>query len=156
MGTLKNPASFFASSTTRPNVACDSVIDVASSVQFHTTPPNSDDAWLVSSTVGTGTRNVDIGITVARGRTTASSIASIIRSDRISSGIRNPPAPGSSLPNEDWKVRTFSSFWSRSRRDLFAVGARSSLMAWRYSPIVPNRSSSRNLFSNMAPAEVRL
>jgi len=95
----------------------------------------------VSSTVGIGTRSVDIGITVARDRTMAASSASCSSSERMISGMRKPPSPGTSDPKLFWNWRTFSSLRSSSARFFRLEGRASSRIAWQYSPIELNRSS---------------
>jgi hypothetical protein len=70
--------------------------------------------------VGIGTRSESIGMTVARGRTTAVSSATDRISERRCSGIRNPPASGTSDPNEFWIASYFARLaasFARSRVD---------------------------------------
>ncbi len=65
---------------------------------------------LVVSIIGMGTRSESIGMTWARGRTTAVSSATWRISDRRISGIRNPPSDGTSEPKEFWIFSAASRF----------------------------------------------
>src|SRR5690554_3782255 len=93
-GTTLSPVSFFASRVTLPNRGSASVSAADSSAQYAIIPPNSDDAFDVTSIVGNGTLALSIGTTVARDRTTADSSATSSSWERSRSGTRNPPSLG--------------------------------------------------------------
>src|SRR5205085_899014 len=96
------------------------------------------------------------GVAGARLRTVEASRGKWSRSDRKTSGDRNPPAPGSSEEKEFWNSWMFLSLSTILSRPARVEGLRHSLMAWQYSPMDVNRSSALTAFSSWAPMEVLL